>query len=879
MSIVDLEDKIVEIVNRNEHREFLYDLLRVYDIPRSTITRLKNGNQNLTNQVGEVHLKNKVWYKATVEGKAFEGFIEIENQIASLTAKPRYVVVTDFITLLAKDTKTNEALDIEFHQLPQYFDFFLAWKGIEKVDFEKENPADIKAAERFARLYDVISKDNNLLENKKGIDKFLIRVLFCLFAEDTDVFKKNIFTNAIKTLTNEDGSNLNKFFEELFTVLDCKDRKSTATYFKEFPYVNGQLFTEPHEELYFSKNARKLIIECGELLNWSKINPDIFGSMIQAVASDEDRSHLGMHYTSVPNISKVINPLFLNEFREEFYKVESDVKKLEALLNRISKIKFFDPACGSGNFLVIAYKEMRRLEIQIIKRLQVLLGNYLYVPSVTLSQFYGIEKDDFAHEVAKLSLWIAEHQMNQELKNEVHNAVRPTLPLKAAGAICCANATRVEWKEVCPVNDEEEVFIFGNPPYLGSKKQTKEHKSDVQLLFKDVRNSKQLDYISAWFYLAAKYSSNTKTKVAFVSTNSITQGEQVFTLWNELFKFNIQINFAYSSFKWTNNAKNNAGVTVVIIGICSYEQNIKKYIYSEGTAKQVFNITPYLIEGENLLIQTMNTALSNLPRIRFGNMPNDGGGLIFTHEEYQECIEQYPELQQYFKKFTGSDEFIKNTTRYCLWLDEKSYQEIKNNPVIQERIEITKNHRNNSKDAGTNKLALTPWKFRDTNETSKYTIAIPSVSSERRYYIPMGITGPETILSNLIYAIYDAEIYVLGIVMSRMHMVWMKAVGGKHETRYRYSAGLCYNTFPLPGLSTRRKNEIEEKVLRILDLREEHGGTLAELYNPETMPQSLKDAHNELDQIIEKVYRQKPFESDEERLELLFKLYYEMTTK
>ncbi|OKA27486.1 class I SAM-dependent DNA methyltransferase [Bacillus cereus] len=879
MTIIDLEDKIVEIVNREDHSDFLYELLDVYDIPRATITRLKNGNQNLTKRVGEVHLKNKVWFKEVGQGSLFDAFVEVEHQVAQLSARPRYLLVTDFDEVLAKDIVTQEAIDIKFEELPQYFDFFLAWKGIEKVDFEKENPADIKAAERFARLYDVLRKENDITDNNKELDLFLIRVLFCLFAEDTGIFNRNSFTNLIKTLTKEDGSDLNKFLTDLFVVLDKSARDDVPIYLKEFPYVNGQLFTELHEELKFSRKSRKLIIECGELLNWAKINPDIFGSMIQAVATEESRSNLGMHYTSVPNIMKVINPLFLEELKQAYTDAYNDDKKLEALLTRISKIKFFDPACGSGNFLVIAYKEMRRLEIKIIRRIQELLGSYLYVPSITLSQFYGIEIDDFAHDVAKLSLWIAEHQMNEELKNEVHNAVRPTLPLHTAGDIRCANAIRLDWTDVCAVKNSKEIFVFGNPPYLGSKKQRKEHKSDMLSIFGNVKNGKVLDYISAWFFLGAKYASDTNAKIAFVSTNSITQGEQISILWNELFKCNIQINFAYKSFKWANNAKNNAGVIVVIIGFGPLNTKVKKYLFIDGTKKLVSNISPYLTDGENILVSSRKKPISDLPKISFGNMPNDGGGLLFTIPEYADAIDKFPELVPYFKKFIGSVEFINGGLRYCLWLNEMKYKEIKSNILVQERISISKKHREKSTDKGTNKLALTPWKFRDTHETSSYSIVVPAVSSENRFYIPMGLAGADIILSNLIYVIYDADIYLLGILMSRMHMTWVKAVAGRLKTDYRYSAGLCYNTFPIPELSARRKNEIEEAILAILDLREELGGTLAELYNSSTMPMELKVAHENLDGIVERAYRQKIFENDEERLEVLFKMYQEMSER
>ncbi|MBD8007098.1 MULTISPECIES: class I SAM-dependent DNA methyltransferase [Bacillaceae] len=877
MSIIDYEDRIVEIVQREDHSDFLYDLLDVYDTPRATITRLKNGNLNLAKRAGEVHLKNKVWFKEVGKGNIFDGFVDIEQQVAELSAKPRYLIVTDFDGILVKDTKTQEALDIKFEQLPQHFSFFLAWKGIEKVDFEKESHADIKAAGRFARIYDIVKKENNLIDTKNGIDIFFMRLLFCLFAEDTGIFKRGSFTNAIKTLTRTDGSDLNKFFTDLFVVLDTKERVDVPSYLQEFPYVNGQLFSEPHKELTFSAKSRKLIIDSGELLNWAKINPDIFGSMIQAIATDESRSHLGMHYTSVPNIMKVIKPLFLDDLNKAFEQAYDSVEKLDILYDRIGKIKFFDPACGSGNFLIITYKELRRLEIKILLRKRELTENLMYLPSVTLGQFYGIEVDEFAHDVAKLSLWIAEHQMNIELEEIFGDKVRATLPLQSAGDIRCANAIKVDWLDVCPVQESEEVYVFGNPPYLGSKKQNKEHKADMLTIFKNVKNGKMLDYISAWFFLGAKYSQTTNAKVAFVSTNSITHGEQVFTLWNQLFKFNIEINFAYTSFKWSNNAIGNAGVTVVIIGFGPINSKKNKYLFIDGTKKLVSNISPYLTDGENILVSTKSKPISNLPRLRFGNMPNDGGGLLFTITEYADAINQYPQLVPYFKKFIGSDEFINGGLRYCLWLNKEKYEEIKSIPLVQKRISITKQHREKSKDKGTNKLALTPWKFRDTHEANKYSIVIPAVSSENRFYIPMGLVGADTVLSNRVYAIYDADIYLLGILMSRMHMTWVKAVGGRLETRYNYSAGLCYNTFPLPELSTTRKNRIIEVVLKIIDIREEMGGTLAELYNPLTMPLDLKEAHEELDGIVDRAYRQRGFENDEERLSLLLNMYQEMT--
>lgn len=883
MGIIELEDKIVEIVNREDHSDFLFELLDVYDIPKSTITRLKKGNQNLTKRTGEVHLKNKVWFKKAQKGKLFDSFVEIEQQVVELSAKPRYLLVTDFENILAKDTKTQSALDIKFQELPQYFDFFLAWKGIEKVEFEKENPADIKAAERFARLYDVLHKENNIDKDNRGLDIFLIRLLFCLFAEDTDIFERNSFTNVIKTLTEKDGSDLNKLFTDLFAVLDKEGREGVPIYLREFPYVNGQLFTEPHEFLKFSTKSRKLIIECGEMLNWAKINPDIFGSMIQAVATTESRSHLGMHYTSVPNIMKVIKPLFLDDLYRAFEKADGSMDKLNLLYERIGKIKLFDPACGSGNFLIIAYKELRRLEIQILLRQRELSPTIMYLPSVTLDQFYGIEIDDFAHDVAKLSLWIAEHQMNMELEEIFNDKVRATLPLQSTGEIRCANALRVDWNEICPHKKNEEVYIFGNPPYLGSKKQNLSHKADLMNVFGPKSNYKQVDYISGWLQLAANYIQNSLVRVAFVSTNSICQGEQVEMIWQRLL-MNTQISFAYTSFKWNNNAKKNAGVTVIIVGLESNDRKvITKRLFIGMNEKCVKHITPYLTEGEDTIVYKMEKSISGFPKMDFGSMPRDGGGLIFSPEEREKAIERYPELKPYIWRYIGADEFINNTFRYCFWLNSDTYEKINDIPIVRDRMEQVKRARLASKAKSTQSAAKTPYLFVQRGPESFYSkddknisVIVPAFSSENRFYVPIGIEKSSTILSNKVYVIPNADISLFGILSSRMHMTWMRAVAGRLETRYGYSSGIVYNTFPFPSISTRKKQEIEAAALDILDIREEFGGTLAELYNQEKMPMDLKIAHDKLDGVVERAYRQKVFETDEERLEVLLKMYQEM---
>lgn len=895
LNITEIEDGLKKLISDRSSGEFITSFLGFYDIPKTSITRaLKKFND------GEPFvIKNKLHYEE-IEGDVVVAIDTIQHDIADQKSKPRYIMVKDFSDIAAIDTKTGETLNIPIAELPANADFFLAWNGIEKADYQAENPADRKAAERFAKLYDVVAKDNPDAD-EHAFNLFLIRVLFLLFAEDTGIMNKGSFTNVLKTRTAEDGSNFNSVIKDLFEVLDINQlaRNGKEAWLLEFPYVNGKLFGEPHVDLVFSKVSRELLIEAGELLNWDEVNPDILGAMIQSVASAEDRHVAGMHYTSVPNIMKVIKPLFLDELNEAFESLktryeENELKditektrkenkkviigELHALIDRISKIKFLDPASGSGNFLIIAYKEIRRLEIKILQMLEEIENDAnMPLSSIHLGNFNGIELDDFAHEVAKLSLWIAEHQMNKELEEALPGTIAELLPLKDAGNIVCANSLRVDWDVVLSSTDNDEVFIFGNPPYIGSKKQKKEQKAELSSIFKGVKNSKNLDYISAWFLLASKYAARRNARVAFVSTNSITQGEQVYTLWTELFKLGIEIQFAYTSFKWNNSAKNNAGVTVVIIGLSVKNRTKEKKLFDSSGLKVVRNINPYLAEGPNILVSTQRKPISQLPNIMFGSMPNDGGNLLMTIEERAEMLVSYPEADKFIRKFIGADEFINGTFRYCLWITEEDVKEASKIAPISNRIQYTERYRLLSRREATRKLANKAYSFGEVRFFDEEAIIIPAVSSENRYYIPMGFSDSKTVLSNRVYEVYGADLATLGILMSRMHMVWVKAVGGRLETRYNYSAGLCYNTFPIHKISTQRRNEISRVMTEILDLREYQGGTLGDLYNDETMPESLRRKHKELDGIVERAYQQRPFDSDEERLSTLLKLYQEMT--
>ncbi|MDF7639284.1 class I SAM-dependent DNA methyltransferase [Lactobacillus sp. ESL0791] len=885
MAITEIEDKLAEIIGKNDHANFIYDFLGIYDIPKATVTKLRKGINNLAKDQGEVYLKNKLYYKViSIDDDLMQAYTNIKDKVDQLGSKPRYIIVTNFEHLLACDTKTKDTLDIPFKQLPQKFEFFLAWNGIEKADFDKENPADIRAAERFAKLYDVIVKDNPKA-TKEGLDLFLIRLLFCLFAEDTNIFPKNLFTNRIKELTKDDGSDLDDFVNQLFSVLNYpKSRRSKEipSWLNDFPYVDGDLFKASHESLTFTRKSRKLIVDAGELLEWDQINPDILGSMIQAVASEDNRSHLGMHYTSVPNIMKVIKPLFLDDLRKSFEEAKGDEQKLQELYDRIGHIKFMDPACGSGNFLIITYKELRQLEIDIIKELNNMGISTMYIPSVTLDQFYGIEIDDFACDVTRLSLWIAEHQMNVKLHEEIKDAVRPTLPLQHAGAIVCGNALRLDWNKILPHKTDDEVYLFGNPPYLGSSIQSKEQKKDLNIATNNCKGMSSMDYVCGWFIKAFKYINYNNSKFAFVTTNSICQGAQVSLLWPIMLRYKEKIFFADNAFRWNNNARNNAAVIVAIIGVDNAHVVENKFIYNQDKKLLVQNISPYLTNSENIFIKKKFKS-DTLPEMLLGSKPTDGGFLILSESEFKNVSF---EVKKYVKIFLSSAELIRGGKRYCLWLYNKDngFEKIK---YITDKMDLVKNFRLKSKKKATRLLSAHPELFGEVRwKKSDFTILLPAVSSENRYYVPMIIVGENVVSSNGNYCIYEGSFWLFGLLESRMHMTWMKAVCGRLGTSYRYSATLVYNTFPVPNISTRRKNEIKDKVYEILDIREEEGGTLADLYgsplaakNPKPMNARLLKAHQELDQIVDRAYSDHDFKDDNERLSLLLKMYQEKVAK
>lgn len=880
MNLIDIEKNIKNIINiiNEDNQMFIFELLRCYGIPKASITKLQKGNLNISKNQGEILWKNKLFFKECSTEKIYEEFSVISENEEILRNNPMFIILTDYKQLVSIDIETKETLDININDIVTNYTFFLPWAGMNKAVLQIDNPADVKAAEKMMKMYDEIKKENSFTSNTEihELNLFLARILFCFFAEDTGIFKEKIFTKSIISYTQNDGSDLGVFLNRIFKVLNSESREGEAEFLKLFPYVGGGLFEDSRINLKFNAKSRQAIIENGEL-DWSKINPDIFGSMIQSVVNANERSNLGMHYTSVPNIMKVINSLFLDELKIEFENSKNDINKLKKLIDRLSKIKIFDPACGSGNFLIIAYKEMRELEMSIINQINKLdMQLYWKGTSISLSQFYGIEIKDFAHQIAKLSLWLIEKKMDFRFYKEFGYS-KPSLPLNEESVIINQNAARIDWNKICLILENDEVYVLGNPPYLGSKLQDGEQRKDLDIVFEGIKQYKELDYIACWFYKGAKYIKGKNAKCAFVSTNSICQGEQVGLLWPNIFDMGISINFAHNSFKWENNAKNNAAVICVIVGLANEDNLRNKRIYINGIVKKVNNINPYLSEGRNIVVTKKETPISDFPNINFGNMPNDGGGLILSTDEKENILRHFPETKKYFKKLVGAQEFIQGKERWCLWIEDYQLDEALKYKAIVERIQHVREHRLKSKDSGTNKLAEKSHQFRDRKTCTNVAIIVPSVSSERREYIPIGFLDSNSIVTNSAQVIYDPEPWIFGVITSKIHMAWVRAVGGRLKTDYRYSKKICYNTFPFPKISEQKKSVITQCVFKILEEREKNSEkSLAYLYDPDKMPIGLRKAHEELDSVIDRCYSKRNFNSDEERLECLFDLYEKM---
>ena len=903
----EIEQRLADsFCGKVDANEVGYQLLYSFGKSERDIERYKEGKGVLKTFDGLL-IKGLFCYQPVSMFGLTDQLEQLKTNQQIIKAAPKIIAVSDGKSILAYDLREKDTYENQLERLPSDFAFFYPLMDVERVHYVEESPADIKAAEKLAKLHDELRSYNEFRsdDDLHDLNIFISRLLFCFFAEDTGIFEENLFTSSIQRYTKEDGSDLSEYLDETFNVMDVSFRRSDIpSIVKQFPYVNGGLFSKHIQIPKMGAKARKIIIECGEL-DWKDINPDIFGSMIQAVVNPEERANQGMHYTSVPNIMKVINPLFLDDLRGEYNRMNEQYEQLiqsknigaisgkefydkcrpiarqcQALLLRMSKMKFFDPACGSGNFLIITYKCLRFLEMDILSLQQKCQGNtqsmFVDASVISLQQFYGIELLDFPHEVAMLSLWLAEHQMNTKL-NENFGVNTKALPLKNITQIVCGNACRIDWNTVCPHTKDEEIFIFGNPPYLGSRRQDESQKKDMELVFK--KDFGELDYIACWFMIGAKYIKGTKAKYAFVSTNSICQGLQVALLWKRVLKNGLIINFAYKSFKWQNNAKYNAGVTCVIVGLASENIVSKRLIFDIEQCKEVKNISPLLMDGPTIFVESATMPICKwLPQMNFGNMPADGGKLILSDDEKKDLIEKEPKAEKFIKPLIGAEDFINGKQRWCIWLykeDEKEYLSI---PQFVKRINELRIIREESSRP---QLATIPHLFAQiTQPMGMSFIIIPRVSSENRDYIPMGYLDHNYIAGDSCMVIGSNDISLFGFLTSHIHMVWVDTIGGKLETRYRYSAQLCYNTFPFPKISSEKKKEIEEAAENVLITREYYPEkTLAELYDPDKMPQDLREAHAKLDDIVESCYPGYPFASDEARLECLFKLYEKMTSK
>lgn len=911
MNAVEIEEAISQLVDQPFDPEgFPFEFLEAFGNKATTIKRLKSGASNPSDIEGGVLQRNNIHMAVCAEGKVTKILATLKVSPATAKAKAKFVLATDGIDLEAEDLNSGETVACAYTDFPDHFGFFLPLAGITTVKQVRESSFDIRATSRLNRLYVELLKDNpdwGAADRRPDMNHFMARLIFCFFAEDTDIFHGNdLFTATIEQMSDRDSSNTHEVIGELFRAMntEIKDRSGSKLprWANGFPYVNGGLFSGSTEVPRFSRIARSYLLHIGSL-DWQKINPDIFGSMIQAVADDEERGALGMHYTSVPNILKVLNPLFLDDLRERLEAAGDSPQKLLNLRKRMAKIRVFDPACGSGNFLVIAYKEMRAIEAEINRR----RGEEDRRTDILLTNLRGVELRDFPAEIARLALIIAEYQCDVQYRGQ-KEALAEFLPLNAMNWITCGNALRLDWFGICPPtgtgvkhnaddlfhspldqaqidfeNEGGETYICGNPPYLGSTWQSKEQKSDLEAIF-DGRTKwwKSLDYVAGWFMKAAEYGLKTDSAAAFVSTNSICQGQQVPILWPLIFETGHEISFAHTSFKWSNLASHNAGVTVVIVGISNQAGKVRR-LFSNGddasvTVREADNINAYLAAAPNISVTKESKPLAGQAEMSFGNKPVDGGNLLLTREELDNLNLTDEQRDRFIRQIYGSAEFIRGLCRYCLWIEDEHLQEAEAIEPIRQRIAGVRAMRLASRDKGANAMAERAHQMREMNIGKTQTVAMPCVSSENRPYLPVGLIDNRSTVTNLCFALYDAPLRNMALIASRLHLVWIATVCGKLKTDFRYSNTLGWNTFPVPTLTEKNKANLTSCAEDILLAREAHfPATIADLYDPEKMPADLRAAHDRNDEVLERIYIGRRFRNDTERLEKLFELYTKMT--
>jgi len=912
MNAVEIEEAISELAEQPfDLAEFPYAFLEAFGRKPTEIKRLRSGHSNKSD-LGGVLQRNHIHLKTCFEGEVTATLTTLKSSPATTKGKAKFVLATDGIDFEAEDLNSGETVACSFKDFADHFGFFLPLAGISTVKQIRESSFDIKATGRLNRLYVELLKDNpdwGTADRRTDMNHFMARLIFCFFAEDTDIFQgDNLFTGTIEQMSAKDSSNTHEVISELFRAMNTKaeDREAAgiSRWANVFPYVNGGLFSGTTDVPCFTRIARSYLFHIGNL-DWNKINPDIFGSMIQAVANDEERGELGMHYTSVPNILKVLNPLFLDDLREKLEDAGDNARKLLNLRNRIAKIRVFDPACGSGNFLVIAYKEMRAIEAEINERRGEADGR----TEIPLTNFRGIELRDFPAEIARLALIIAEYQCDVTYRGQ-KEALAEFLPLNAMNWITCGNALRLDWLSICPPtgtgvrhhaedlfhspidqaeidfeNEGGETYICGNPPYLGSTWQNKEQKEDLQSVFEGRTKSwKSLDYVTGWFMKAADYGMHTECTAAFVSTNSICQGQQVPILWPTIFETGHEIAFAHTSFKWANLASHNAGVTVVIVAISNHGRQIRKLFSlnddKEIVVKEATNINAYLVSAPNVIVQKASKPLTGITEMSFGNKPVDGGNLLLSTEDVDALGITEQQRDRFIRRIYGSAEFIQGKERYVLWIEDQYLEEAMQIEPIRHRVEGVREMRLASRDKGAHEMAKRSHQMREMNIGQSCSIVVPAVSSEGRDFLPCGLIGNDATVTNRNFALFDAPLWNLALLVSRSHWVWIDAVCGKLELRFNYSNTLGWNTFPVPKLTEKNMADLTRCAEDILLAREVHfPATIAELYDPEKMPDDLRAAHERNDEALERIYIGRRFKNDTERLEKLFEMYTKMTAK
>ncbi len=916
MNAVEIEQAVSDLALAPFDRaEFPYHFLAAFGHKETALRRLRAGNANASDVSGGVLLRNNLHIAVCDPGAVGQTLKTLRGSAANAKGKPKFLLATDGDTLEAEDLSTGETIACTYADFPNHFGFLLPLAGISTIKEIKDNPVDIRATSRLNKLYVELLRENPdwaTEERRADMNHFMARLIFCFFAEDTGIFHGNgLFTQTIEQMSERDGSNVHQVLSEIFRAMDIRvaDRAAAQprlpNWANGFPYVNGALFSGSTQAPRFTRMARTYLLHAGGL-NWKQINPDIFGSMIQAVADDEERGALGMHYTSVPNILKVLNPLFLDDLTAQLESAGQDKRKLLALRRRMARIRVFDPACGSGNFLVIAYKRMRAIEAEINDR----RGERDLKSGIPLTNFRGIELRHFPAEIARLALIIAEFQCD-ELYRGQREALAEFLPLAKESWIVCGNALRLDWLALMdahrtgvklvaddlfstPLQQAEidfeyeggETFICGNPPYLGNTWQSAEQKVEIR----DVANKRTnstgfLDYVSGWFIKAADYIAQAGGVAAFVSTNSICQGQSVPILWPMVYGAGCDILFAYTSFKWANLASHNAGVTVAVVGI-GLPGNASRRLYEHQDDGMVVLregafITPYLTIGQRVIVEKRNQPFSELAVMEFGNKPSDGGHLLLTRDELESLGLSEAQRQRFIRRIYGSQDFINGGLRFCVWIEDEYLPEAKALPVLNERIEAVRALRLASPDKGARTiLASRPHQLKLMRIGTESTLVVPIHSSERRSYLPIGLTDNTSTLTNAAYGLYDAPLWNLALIASRLHLVWIATVCGKIKTDYRYSNTLGWNTFPVPLLTEQNKADLTACAENILLAREAHfPKTIADLYDPGAMPDNLHHAHEANDETLERIYIGRKFKNDTERLEKLFAFYTKMTSE